>query len=44
MKIHPYYVNEKEKNGNNLINLICPLSKSDASLIENLVRRIDLIL
>lgn len=44
MKVHPYYIDSKEKNDNSIIHLFCPVSKDESMLLANLVRRINLIL
>lgn len=37
--VHPFYISDSEKNMNNLINLLCPLSKHEITLAANMVRR-----
>lgn len=44
MRVHPYYIGKAENNENNLINLLCPLSKHELTLVNNLTRRVNLIL
>lgn len=44
MKVHPSYIDSSEKNDNNLINLFCPLSKEELTLVGNMMRRISHIL